>query len=654
MKASFTLFILFFIVKLSLGQVVINELDCDTESIDDKEFIELKTDSPYASLDDYVLVFFNGSSAGGNTSYYTIDLQGYTTDINGILLIGSTDVSPIPQLLIPPNTIQNGADAVGIYYGDYTDFPDYTLATTENLIDALVYGTSDSDATELMNLLNVNEQIDEDENNNKDFESIQRNPDGTYFVGDPSPRQTNDGSGVTLNGVAVDIPQEQYDEGDSFTIEFITDMAVDEDLEVDFTLSNGGFDQNDYTGSTTVTIPDGESTASTTITLVDDNDDEGDEIVVFKMGSLPETFVPLNDNISVRVVDNDFTTADFGTPTNPTYEVVESTQPNTYYNSLDGLSGGDLRQAIQDIIADPEVVRAQTYTDVIDILKEADQNPENSNQVWLFYTEQGRPKLDFQMTSNSVGKWNREHTYPRSRGGFFPRDGDDIADGKDVYWITGPDSLRQGYSDAHALRAVDGPENSSRGNQNYGPNGYDGPDGTAGSFKGDVARSVLYMAVRYNGLEILDGYPSSDNQGELGDLETLIDWNETDPPDDFEMNRNNLVYTWQYNRNPFIDQPDLIDYIWGDKVGETWHQEMGVDKTQKLSVKIYPNPTQNRITISGIEGKGKLQLFSLDGRKLGTKNINGTSSMDLDLSAGMYLLKITSQNKIVTEKLIVR
>lgn len=654
MKKILSLFVFVFIAQFSLAQVVINELDSDSEGIDNKEFIELKTDAAYTSLDGYVVVFFNGSSAGNNTSYYAIDLDGYTTDINGILLIGSSDVSPIPQLLIPPNTIQNGADAVGIYLGSYYDFPDYTLATTDNLIDALVYGTSDPTDTELLNLLGLSEQIDEDENNNKDFESIQRNADGTYFVGTPTPRQTNDGSGVILNGVAVSFDQDQYDEGDQMIIDFTTDSPVEEDLNLNFSLSNGTFDEDDYTGNTSVIIPQGQSSVSTTITLVDDNADEGDEVLLFDLADLPPTYVPLNDLISIRVVDNDYTTADFGTPVNPTYGIVESTQPVGYYDSLDGKSGDALRQAIQDIIADPDVVRVQTYTDVIDILKEADQNPENSNQVWLVYTAQGRAKLDFQTTSNNTGTWNREHTFPRSRGGFHNREGDDIADGKDIYWTTSPDSTRQGNSDAHALRAVDGPENSARNNKNYGPMGYNGPDGTSGSFKGDVARSTLYMTIRYNGLAVVDGYPTTDPIGQLGDLQTLLEWNEMDPADDYEMNRNNVVYTWQYNRNPFIDQPELIEYLWGDHVGEVWHQEMSVEKREKLAIKIYPNPAQNQINISGIKGKSTVQLFSLDGRKLATKKINGNSYLNLNLSAGMYIVRITNQHQSFTKKLIVR
>ena len=56
----------------------------------------------------------------------------------------------------------------------------------------------------------------------------------------------------------------------------------------------------------------------------------------------------------------------------------------------------------------------------------------------------------------------------------------------------------------------------------------------------------------------------------MGDLKTLLEWNKIDPADDFEMNRNNVIYNWQKNRNPFIDHPELVDYIWGDKYGEIW------------------------------------------------------------------------------------
>ena len=81
---SFLIFtFLFWLAFNTFGQaVVINEIDCDTPGIDDKEFVELLSSSPNFPLDGYVLVFFNGSDNGGNTSYLALDLDGYATDIN--------------------------------------------------------------------------------------------------------------------------------------------------------------------------------------------------------------------------------------------------------------------------------------------------------------------------------------------------------------------------------------------------------------------------------------------------------------------------------------------------------------------------------------------------------------------------------------------
>ena len=556
----------------AVGQLLINELDADTPGIDNLEFLELLSDSPNYPLDGFVVVFFNGSESGANSSYLALDLDGYQTDINGLLLIGSNSVSPIPQYLIPENTIQNGADAVAIYEGSDIDFPDETLASIDNLIDVLIYGTSDADDVDMINIFRAHpnftsiQQINEGSSNNTN--SIQRNNDGTYTAKTPTPRQLNDGSGIDLNGIQISIAQTQYNEGDVFDIEFTTEENVLEDLNFNIGLNESFFDNSDFSGNTALTILAGQNNTSTTIMLIDDAIDEGDEVAVIRFENLSLDFLALNDNIQIRIVDNDFTVAPYGVPTNPTYGIVNSTQPAGYYSTLDAKADMELRQALQDIIADPNIVRAQTYTDIIDILNEADQNPANSNQVWLVYSEEGRAKLDFQTTSDNNGKWNREHTFPRSRAGYQGREEDELRDGIDIFWPTSPDSLRHGNSDAHGLRAADGQENGVRNNQHYGQ--YIGPVGTLGSFRGDVARSVLYMEIRYNGLQIVNGFPEIN--GQLGDLETLLTWHRNDPPDDFEMNRNNVIYRWQKNRNPFIDQPDLVEYIWGDQQGQVWRQ----------------------------------------------------------------------------------
>lgn len=648
MKQTITFFFISFIAFISNAQLVINELDSDTPGVDNEEFIEILSDIPNFSLDGFVIVLFNGSTAGGDSSYFTIDLDGFTTDINGLLLIGSSNVSPFPQLLIPPNVIQNGADAIAIYQADDTDFPDGTLATQTNLIDALVYDTSDPDDTGLLMLLGVSEQINEGSSGNTN--SIQRDNDGTYFIGPPTPRQLNDGSGVVLNGISISLPQTQFDEGDIFDITFTTEQNVTENLTLTFSLNNGGFNTSDFTGNTSVTILNGTNTTSTTITLIDDAIDEGDEVLEVQLSGLSNEFIALNNNIEARIVDNDFQVANFGTPANPTFGVVNSTQPSGYYDSLNGLSGSALRQELQDIISDPASVRTQTFRDVIDILKVADQNPENSNQVWLIYTEQGRAKLDFQTTSDNVGRWNREHTYPRSRGGFDDIDADDVADGINVFITTNADSLRHANSDAHAIRAADGPENSIRSNRHYGD--YIGPNGNLGSFRGDVARSVLYIAVRYNGLEVVNGFPATTGNGELGDLATLLDWHRNDPPDDYELNRNNIVYTWQFNRNPFIDLPNLVEFIFGNNVGDIWNDTLSVNDFENSNIAIFPNPTSDKIEIQGINKAFTAQLYTIEGKMIFEQEYNSNASINLNIDAGIYLLQLISDGQTTTQKII--
>lgn len=648
-KITFILFL--FISSHCWSQVlIINELDADTPGVDVEEFIELKSQTPNFSTDGYILVFFNGSVSGADSSYFVYDLNGYTTDINGLLVVGNVNVSPFPQALMPDNVIQNGPDAVGIYEASVDDFPENTVASQTNLIDAMVYGTNDPDATGLLDKLGQSTQYN-DSGTNANPKSIQRFVDGlgnvSFLAQTPTPRRENDGSGIPVNAISISVEEVQYNEGDTFDITFIAETNVTSDLSFTISLDNEGFDASDFIGNVNLTITSGQNTTSTTITIIDDTEDEGDEVLKIRFLDLVEPIIPNNGDVEIRIVDNDFTVAPWGTPLEPTYGVVASTQPAAYYNSLDGLADSGLRQALQAIIADPTTVRAQTYADVIDILKEADQNPENSNQVWLVYTEQGRPKLDYQLSSSSIGKWNREHIFPRSRGGFYAIEDDEVADGIELYWTTNADSLRHGNSDAHALRAADGPENSSRGNQFYGQ--YNGPSGTLGKFKGDAARSIFYMAVRYNGLEIVNGFPEG-NVGEFGDLETLLEWHRNDPPDDYEMNRNNVVYNWQFNRNPFIDQPDLIEYIWGNNVGELWSQSLSISENSRLNIAVYPNPTERRIYISGLNSEAHVEIFSMEGKLLRTQK-TANDYLDLDLASGLYMLKLSTEKGSVVKKI---
>ena len=638
---------LFFCSQLLTAQIFINELDSDTPGIDNKEFVEIRTLTPYSSLNGYVLVFFNGNAASStaNLSYYTIDLSNITTDINGIATIGSNSVSPVPNKIVPDNIIQNGEDAIAIYQASATAFPDGTLATTANLVHALAYDTNDPDATALMALLGITApqlQMNENENTAQQTESIQRKNDGSFEVKLPTPGAMNDGSGFQYNGISILATNANRTEGDTIHITITTQTAVTNGLNFNISLSNGNFNLADYTGSVNVSIPAGSNTWSTIITTVDDTFNEGDETAKIKIGAIPTSFNKLNDNVEIRIIDNDYTIDPWGPPTQPTYGIVPSTAPLGYYNSINGLSGSALKQALQNIIADSTVVRAHNYGDMIEILKEADHNPKNGNQVCLMYVETPRAKYDFQTTGTGTGKWNREHIYPQSRGG-YSNGTSDIPDGMNVYLPTNANDLMAGHADAHHIRAEDATENSTRNNKDYGQD-YNGPNGNQGSWKGDVARAVFYMCVRYNGLDVVAGNPNDTTTYQLGDLDSLLLWNTLDPRDDFEMNRNNYIYTWQMNRNPFIDLPDLASYIWGSNAGQIYNLPVSTTNYFPKTIDIYPNPIHSYFYIHHNAPKGSFYLYNLNGQLVQNTLFENSNPIQIKQTPGIYLCQFIMGN----------
>ena len=654
------LLLFFFCIVFSItnAQVVINELDADTPSTDNLEFIELKSATPNFSLDGYVLVFFNGSTTGlTSISYYALDLDGKTTDINGIIHFGNSQVSPTPKIIFPSATIQNGPDAIGLYLGNASDFPLNTVATATGLIDAIAYSNSTTvQPTTLMSTFGITICTNENQTNLASTKSIQRKTDGTYEVKTPTPGLNNDGSGIVLTYIAITPSVTSISEGQSFTITFTSSQVVTgSNLVVNFILNNGSFTNADFSGTLSVTIPVGATTGSTTIQVLDDGVNDGDEELSIFIGTIPAGYSLDNNNVIVRVTDVNFTVLPFGTPANPSYGNVTSTAPLGYYSSLEGLSGAALKQALQDIIANPSVVRVHNYDDVWDILKTSDQNPENSNQVWLIYTETPRSKIDLQLGNSNVGKWNREHIYCQSRGGFST--GTDyltpFSDGITIWTATtGANDIGAGVCDAHHIRAVDGQENSSRNNRNYGVD-YNGPIATpTTTWKGDVARACFYMAVRYDGLNVVNGNPNENSIGQIGDLATLLTWNQTDPRDDFEMNRNNYIYTWQVNRNPFIDYPNLADYVFGSNFGQPWFSTLSNTDFVLNKVTIYPNPTKDYFIVSGLDTASKIELFNTVGSKVFESEFTGEQQFNIEVTAGIYLAKITTDDKFVIRKIL--
>ena len=157
----------------------------------------------------------------------------------------------------------------------------------------------------------------------------------------------------------------------------------------------------------------------------------------------------------------------------------------------------------------------------------------------LFYTGESVEK------SANMSVWNREHVWSKSLGWF--------------------ETTKAG-ADAHHIRPCDVTVNGHRSNSKFGEsddyyNPFDPLDVDAEvneDFRGDVARIIFYMMVRYSESDEFTWTSIAES------YDILANWNDIDPVSELEINRNDYVYTIQGNRNPFIDNADYADMIWGD------------------------------------------------------------------------------------------
>jgi endonuclease I len=234
--------------------------------------------------------------------------------------------------------------------------------------------------------------------------------------------------------------------------------------------------------------------------------------------------------------------------------------PATYYNTATG-TGATLKQQLNDII---DAHDQTSYDDARQILGDTDRDPNNANNLLTVYD---RTSISKTWSTNPL-IWNREHTWPQSRG----------------------TNSGLGHSDLFNLRPALVENNGDRGNLNYGGafgsnGGQPGVVSDGGSFfypgnveAGVVARQSFHMDVRYDGsdfadLQLVAGNPAA-NLNQMGNLTRLIEYHFAAPPDSFELRRNQIIYDDgsgaydrdQNNRNPFIDRPE---FAWSVFVNQT-------------------------------------------------------------------------------------
>lgn len=272
-----------------------------------------------------------------------------------------------------------------------------------------------------------------------------------------------------------------------------------------------------------------------------------------------------------------------------TFAVDPSTNLATYYANIDGKatdSNDNLRKTLCTIISNGYTTIG--YSSLPNSVYAASSNPSD------FYNGSSKTMEDiyssYPYNSSQDGSsattcgtgWNKEHTVPQS-------------------WFGKASPM---VSDAHHVFPTDIRMNSCRSNYPYGENnaskycssygyghlgtstfsGYTGQVFDPGSkedcggncYRGDIARVYFYMATRYRTTNFTNGtggtsFTYTNGVADLTDYmkNLMLKWHREDPVSEKELKRNNAIYAHQKNRNPFVDYPCLVEYIWGDKKGET-------------------------------------------------------------------------------------
>lgn len=355
---------------------------------------------------------------------------------------------------------------------------------------------------------------------------------------------------------------------------------------------------------------------------------------------------------------------------------------NPYYNGFDWTqTGNTLKTALATKITTTHTKLLQ-YFETENALQNVDRDPNDLINVFLIYgfsnsictytnetnygtfanwnehrkrhREADQPAAVNPNPAITECVWNREHVYAKNLG--VP-----ILD----------DNTPSAGTDAHHIRTADVDRNALRGNKKFatgsgnssvvGANWYPGDE-----WKGDVARMMMYMYLRYP----TQCKPTGVGTGSVVTTDTnmvqlFLQWNAEDPVSQYEDNRNTYLgnssnTNGQGNRNPFIDNPYLATRIWGGQVAQNrWPTiYLGTDTFDyENSVSIYPNPTSNEnATISSTVEWNEIKIYTINGQltqSLKNPNFINRELQINNLSKGFYFVNFVNENKSITKKLII-
>lgn len=310
--------------------------------------------------------------------------------------------------------------------------------------------------------------------------------------------------------------------------------------------------------------------------------------------------------------------------------VAFAAEPAGYYSTCENKSGAALLSALCKKVRDHTVV---SYNGLWSLYKTSDVYSDGT--IWDMYsTKHWKPNTTCGNYTKVGDCYNREHSFPKS-------------------WFNDAKPM---YSDAFHLYPTDGKVNNQRSNFPYGEcaNGttlpssgsvkalgrlgsctFPGYSGTVfepdDQYKGDFARSYFYMAAAYNdkiagwNSKMLAGnnYPAFSSWA----INLLLKWHREDPVSQKELDRQEVVYGAQHNRNPFIDHPELAEYIWGNKKGQNWSTNISADPAFLL-------PTDGSTIDFGVTAVGLTRTKAVTVKAEGLKEAISVSVSGAGFAAG--------------------
>jgi len=339
---------------------------------------------------------------------------------------------------------------------------------------------------------------------------------------------------------------------------------------------------------------------------------------------------------------------------------VFAQEPSGYYQVAEFKTGAELKTSLSGIV---ETHTQRTYTNLWTDMQTTDKKADG--KVWDMYSNCSFTFVTNQ-DSGSGGSaecqfYNREHSFPKSWMGISSGQENSVPMGTDLFHLYPTDKYvnnqRSNYPFGETSTATATYSNGSK----LGASTFAGYAGIvyepADEFKGDFARTYFYMVTAYDdkvaswSSDQLAGnkYPALSNWS----ISLLLKWSRQDLVSAKEINRNNAVYGIQHNRNPFIDHPELAEYIWGVHNGELWSLTTALDNL-KIKFSISPNPVNDVLNIQSEDQNLNYTIFNLNGQVILENKLNDSHAISVNnLLKGMYLLQLKSGNRTTIQKFII-